>query len=320
MERFVGIDVGKDWLDAVELPAGTHRRVANDADGWAALVAALAGDGPVLVALEPSGGYEAGVVLALDAAGLTPARVNPVSVRRFAQSLGRRAKTDRHDAALLARYAERLRPAARPVPGATARTLRALLGRRDALTKMLVEEKNRRHAAPPLLAPQLDAHVADLARQRREVDALLASTVAADPAWRTRVELLDTVPGFGPLTATRVAVELPELGELDRRALAALVGVAPHPRDSGRHRGARVCSGGRGDVRRALYEATLATVRWEPTFRAHYGQLRARGKPHKVAMVACERRLLGPLAAMVRDGLTWQQTEVGQGRFLPAPA
>lgn len=317
-ERWIGIDVANAWLDVAERPSGRTWRVPNDETGWTQVVAALQPPADVLIVLEASGGYEAGVVLALDAAGLTPVVANPVATRRFAQSLGRRATTDRLDAAMLAHYAERMQPTPRPVPEATARTLQELLARRRQLTKMLVEEKNRRQQASPVVRPGVEAHIAWLEAQRGEVDQLLASVVASDPDWQARVATLDSVPGIGPLTATVVAVGLPELGDGTAKQLAALVGVAPWAVERGQHRGQRHISGGRGAVRHALYEAMMTTVRWEPSFAAHYAQLRAAGKPHKLAMVACIRRLLGILAAMVRDGLTWQQTDVGQGRFLVA--
>ena len=320
MERFVGVDVGKAWLDVAERPAGTHARVANDPAGWEQLLARIGPAGPAeapLIALEASGGYEAGVVLALDAAGLTPAVANPVATRRFAQSLGRRAKTDKIDAAMLAAYAERVRPDPRPVPDATARRLREPLARREAVVKMLVEEQNRAQQASPLVRPQIAAVVALLTAQKRERDHLLASAVASDPAWQARVDLLDSAPGIGPLTATVLAVGLPDLGQGSAKAQAALLGVAPHPHESGGYRGRRRCGGGRAWVRHVVFEATLTTVRCEPAFREHYRQLRARGKAHTQAMIACVRRLVGVLRAMLRDGLTWQQTAVGQGRFLP---
>jgi transposase len=257
------------------------------------------------------------VVLALDAAGRTPVVANPVATRRFAQSLGRRAKTDRIDAAMLAEYAAHPRPTPRPVPDATARQLRALLARREAVVKMLVEEQNRAPEASALVRPQVEAVVALLTAQKRELDHLLASAVASDPAWQARVDLLDSVPGIGPLTATVLAVGLPDLGQGSAKAQAALLGVAPHPHESGRSRGRRCIGGGRAWVRHVVYEAVLTTVRCEPTFRAHYRQLRARGKTHKQAMVACMRRLVGILHAMLRDGLTWQETQIGQGQFLP---
>jgi len=315
-ERFVGIDVAKGWLDVVARPDGATWRVANDPDGWAELCARFAAAPPTLIVVEASGGYELGLVTALDLVGLTPVVANPLSVRRFAQSIGKRAKTDRLDAAVLAEYGERLRPTPRPVPEATARQLQELLSRHRQLTKMLVEEKNRHHQATPLVRPSVEAHIGWLERQRDEVDRLLASVVASDPAWQARVAVLDSVPGIGPLTATIVAVGMPELGACSGTAAAALLGTAPYAVESGLMRGQRHISGGRRLVRHALFEAVLSTIRWDPAIGAHYRQLRAAGKPHKVAMIACTRRLVGILNAMLRDGLTWQQTEVGQGHFL----
>ncbi len=317
-ERFIWIDVAKGWVDVVELPGGAHARVANDPEGWAALVARFAADRPALIVLEASGGYEIGLVTALDLAGLTPFVANPLSTRRFAQSLGTRAKTDRVDATMLAAYGERLRPAPRPVPEATARQLQELLARHRQLTKMLVEEKNRRQQATPLVRPAIAAHIAWLEEQRAAVDRLMDSVVAGDPDWQARVAVLDSVPGVGPLTATIVAVGMPELGACSGKAAAALLGTAPHAAESGLMRGQRHIGGGRRLVRHALYEAVTSTIRWEPTFREHYARLRAARKPHKVAMIACERRLVGILNAMLRDGLTWQETDIGQGRFLHA--
>ena len=315
-ERFIGIDVSKAWLDVAEHPGGQSRRVANDEAGWDQVVADLGAGDPALVVLEASGGYELGVVTALDLTGLPPVVANPVATRRFAQSLGRRAKTDRIDAAMLAQYGARMRPSPRPLPEATARTLQELLARHRQLTKMLVEEKNRRHQASALLRPGVEAHIAWLEGQRAEVDRLLESVVASDPAWRDRVEVLDSAPGIGFLTATLLAVGVPELGACPAKQAAALVGVAPWAVESGQYRGQRRIGGGRSAVRHGLYVALTSTVRCDPTFGAHDARLRAAGKPHKLAMVACMRRLLGILTAMLRDGLTWQQTRVGQRHFL----
>jgi transposase len=316
-EQFIGIDVAKAWLDGAERPSGQTWRVANDPDGWAAAVARAQAASAPLIVVEASGGYEVGLVTALDLAGLPPVVANPLSTRRFAESLGQRAKTDRVDAAMLAEYGERMRPTPRPIPEATARALGEVLARHRQLTKMPVVEKNRRQRASALLRPSVAAHIAWLEDQRAETDRLLASLVASDPAWQARVDTLDSVPGIGPLTATILAVGLPELGGGASKPLAALLGVAPYAVDSGQHHGPRHIRGGRGTVRHALYEAVTTTIRCERTFRAHYARLRAAGKPHKLAMVACMRRLLGILNAMLREGLTWSETDVGRGRFVP---
>lgn len=319
-EWFVGIDVAKEWVDVAERPTGTTLRVANDPDGWAALVTRWEQSPPTRIVLEASGGYEIGLVTQLDLAGLTPVVANPLSVRRFAQMLGKRAKTDRLDAALLAEYGDRVRPDPRPVPTETARQLQEIITRRRQLTKMLVEEKNRRQQVTALVLPSVEAHITWLEQQRTEVERLLASVVASDPTWQERVQVLDSVPGFGALTATILAVGMPELGSCSGNAAAALLGVAPHAQESGTRQHGRRTGGGRRLVRHAVYEAVMTTVRWDPVIGAHYRHLRDAGKPHKVALIACLRRVLGICNAMLRDGLTWQETDVGKGHFLTPAA
>lgn len=320
IESCVGIDVGKSWLDVVQLPGREHRRLANGEEGWAELVAWLPPE-PVVV-LEATGGYEQGVVRALASAGVAVTVGNPLQLRRYAQSRGQRAKTDRVDAVMLAQYAEQMQPQPSALPDETARTVAAFVTRRRQLSQMRAEEKTRQKQ-PGLLAivqQQLAEHITELSAQISAVDCLMAETVAADPHWQQRVNQLVTVPGIAQLTAVRLLVGLPELGQCSAKTIAGLVGVAPYPQESGQYRGRRVIAGGRRWVRHALFEAVMSTKRCDPTMRAHYAQLRARGKPHKVAMVACMRRLLGILTAMVRHALNWQQTKVGQGHFLLATA
>lgn len=311
-ERWIGIDVAKTQLDLVMLPAGTHWSVPNTAAGWDQLGATLRADPPTGIVVEATGHYHLGITVALDAVGLTPVVVNPLSLRRFAQSLGRRAKTDRLDAELLARYGAQLQPAARPLPTATARQMQDLLTRHRQLTKMLTSEKNRRHTASPLLRPSLDEHIAHLTAQRRQLDALLASGVASDPLWAGRIAQVTSVPGIGLLTAATLVVGVPELGRANRQEVAALVGVAPYAHDSGTLRGQRRIAGGRKAVRQALYQVMTSAVRCNPILAAHYRRLRAVHKPHKVAMVASMRRLLGLLTAMCRDDLRWDQLRIVQ--------
>jgi transposase len=318
--RWLGIDVSKHQLDLVSLPDRTHWQAPNTEAGWAQLCTELQQAPPTLIVLEASGRYELGVVMALDAIALTPVVLNPLTARRFAQGLGQRAKNDRLDAEVLARYAEQVRPTPRPIPNEIARQIRELLARRQQLTEHLVMEKNRLAQATSLVRPSITALLAMLKHELTDIDRLLAAVVASDPGWQARVDQLDTVPGIAPLSATRLAVLLPELGHLTARELASLVGIAPYDQESGRHRGTRRIQDGRAPVRRTLYQVLVTTVAHEPTFHAHYVQLLARGKARKVALVACMRRLLGILNAMVRDGLTWQQTQVGQGCFLPVAA
>jgi transposase len=319
MPTFVGIDVAKASLTMALSPQGPTVTVGNDPAGWDALIRQLQPLAPPVIVLEATGGYEAGVVLALDAAGLTPAVINPLAARRFVQSLGVRAKTDTIDARYLALFAERQRPPVRPVPDETARTIRAVLDRHRQVTKMLVEEQNRLQQAPPVTAPLIVSHIAQLRTERTALQRLLEATIATDEWWSEQVARLTSVPGIGTLTAAVLLVGVPELGTQRRTRVASLVGVGPHPNQSGQFAGANKISGGRSWVRHLLYAAGISLIQHNPVLRAHYHQLRERGKAHKVAMIACLRRLLGILGAMCRDQLTWSETMVGQGRFLPAP-
>lgn len=307
---FVGIDVAKDHLDAHVRPTGEAVRVTNDEDGIAALVARLAAAGPALVVLEATGGYEHPAAAALAAAGLPVAVVNPRQARRFAEATGRLAKTDRLDAAALAHFAEAVNPPARPVPDADAAALAALLTRRRQLVGMRTAEVNRLGTAPPAVARGIRDHVAWLDDQLGRVDRDLAAAVEASPAWRATDDLLRGVPGIGPVVSRTLLTELPELGTLSGRRIAALVGVAPVARDSGRHRGARAIAGGRAGVRSALYMAVLSAARYNPVVRAFYARLRAAGKAVKVAQVAAMRKLLVILNAMVRDNRPWDPAAV----------
>ena len=302
----VGIDVSAAGLDVAARPGGAAWAVANDEAGAAALVARLRGLAPALVVLEATGGLELPAVGALAAAGLPVAVVNPRQVRDFARATGTLAKTDRLDAAVLARFAEAVRPAPRPLPDADARELAALLARRRQVVEMLTAERNRRRAAAGRVRAQIEAHLAWLAGQLDELDRELAAAVRASPAWRAKEDLLRGVPGVGPVLALTLLAGLPELGRLDRRGIAALAGVAPLNRDSGALRGKRAVWGGRAPVRAALYMAAVVAARHNPVIRAFYGRLVAAGKPKKVALTACMRKLLTILNAMLRDGAPWE--------------
>jgi len=307
---WVGIDVAKAQLDVCVLPAVDRWRSANTPPEIDALVTRLGALAPTLVVLEATGGYEAPVAAALAAAGLAVAVVNPRQVRDFAKATGLRAKTDRLDAAVLARFAERVQPAPRPLPDATSTTLAALVTRRRQLLAMHTAETNRLHLesrrTTPAVRRSLEQSVAWLAAQLAEVEHDLDDTVQQSPLWRAQEELLRSVPGIGPVSARTLLAELPELGRLDRRQIAALVGVAPMAHDSGQYRGRRLIVGGRGPVRHTLYMATLAATRCNPPIRQFYQRLRARGKPGKVALVACMRKLLVMLNAMMHANRRWQ--------------
>lgn len=301
----IGIDVAKDWLDVARTGERTVARFGNDPAGVAALVVTLHDRSPQLVVLEATGGYELAAVTALQAAGLAVAVVNPLQVRHFARSTGKLAKTDALDAQMLALFGERMQPEPRPQPDATSQEVASLLARRRQLGEMQTAERNRRATIAPRLRPGLEAHLQWLTEQIAQVDQALQETIADDPATQAKATLLRTIPSVGPVVAATLIGLLPELGTLDRRQIAALAGVAPLNRDSGQRSGGRHIWGGRGTVRAMLYMATVSGIVHNPLLTPLYERLCARGKPTKVAMVACMRKLLTIANAMVRDGTVW---------------
>lgn len=303
--RWVGIDVSKAWLDVASCDEPRVTRFANDATGIAVLVAALVANDVRLVAVEATGGYEALVAAELDAAGVPVAIVNPRQVRDFARASGQRAKTDALDARVLARFAAQMQPPARPRPDATAQELAALLARRRQLQQMRTAERNRQTTVPTSQQPALEEHLAWLERQIGAVDGELARTLRASPLWHDKAVLLRSIPGVGPVVTATLLGCLPELGTLDRHEAAALVGVAPLNQDSGTHAGPRRIWGGRAPVRTALYMAVVCGIRRNPVIQDHYRRLCGQGKPPKVAIVACMRKLLTIANAIVRDGVPW---------------
>lgn len=304
---FVGIDISKDSLDVHVRPTSRAFRVANDEAGIAALLPQLRELGPAAIVLEATGGYEIPVVAALAAAGLAPAVVNPRQARRFAEGVGRLAKTDPIDAAVLAHFAEAVRPEPRPVPDAQAQALAELLARRRQLLQMRVGEQHRLPTASGAVRKSIQQHIAYLDRQLGKIEADLTAAVKASPAWRERDELLQSAPGVGPQVSRTLLAGLPELGTLSGRQLAALCGLAPFNRDSGRRSGPRAIRGGRAHVRAALYQAALVAMRFNPPLRGVYQGLLARGKAKKVALIAVARRLLVILNALVRNRTPWAE-------------
>jgi transposase len=302
----VGIDVAKATLDVAALPGGAAWSVANDAAGLGALVARVQALAPTLVVLEATGGYERALVVALATAGLPLVIANPRQVRAFARAVGQLAKTDRLDAGVLARFGQQVQPTPRPLPDATVQVLDALLARRRQLLEMLTAEKNRLGIAPPALHRSLHQHIRWLERQLAALDDDLDGQIQASPVWRAKDNLLQSVPGVGPVLSRTLLGKLPELGTLSRRQIAALVGVAPLARDSGTWRGRRHVGGGRAPVRTALYMAAVTAAFHNPVLRPFYQRLRAAGKPAKVAFVAIARRLLTILNAMVRSNTAWR--------------
>lgn len=305
-ETFVGIDVAKAQLDIAVRPTGEQWTSPPDDAGLTALVHRLQPVRPTLIVLEATGGWEIPVASALAAAGLPVAVVNPRQVRAFAKATGRLAKTDRLDAQVLAQFAEAVRPAPRPLPDATTQELTALLARRRQLVEMLTAEKHRLGRASARVQPDIQAHLAWLEKRLGRVDDDLATLIRTSPLWREQDDLLQSVPGVGPVLATTLLAELSELGTLTRQQIAALAGVAPLNRDSGTLRGKRCIWGGRATVRAVLYMGALVATRCNPVLKAFYHRLLAAGKAKKVALVACMRKLLTILNAMLKHRTPWR--------------
>jgi transposase len=306
-ERFVGIDVSKDHLDVAIRPAGTHMRVPNTDDGLDQLVARLRPLGPTLIVLEATGGYQRRAVAALSLAALPVAVVNPARAREFAKAAGRLAKTDAVDAAVLAEFAERMRPPVRPLPDAEAQKMQALLARRGQLVGMRTMERNRlATAADRTVRRSLEAHLEWLAEQLDATEEELDGAIPSSAVWKAKDELLQSIPGIGPGVARTLLFELPELGQLTREQIGALAGLAPINRDSGRRSGPRFITGGRAVVRTAVYMATHAARKWNPALKAFADRLAATGKAPKVVLIAVARKLLVIANAVLRDQKPWR--------------
>jgi transposase len=303
---FVGIDVAQDAVAVALAPSGEHWTSRTDEPGLHGLVERLRSHAPALVVLEATGGLEAPLVARLAAAGLPVVVVNPRQVRDFARALGRLAKTDAIDANVLALFAERVQPAVRPLPDAAARQLGALVARRRQLVEMLVAEQQRLLRAEPAVVRDVRTHIAWLKKRLAGLDDELDGAIKTSPLWRVKDALDRSTPSIGPVTARTLLAELPELGTLNRKQIAALVGVAPLNCDSGRFRGRRRVWGGRANVRTALYLAAMCATRYHPVIRPFYRRLLAAAKPKKVALVAGARKLLTTLNAMARSGTPWQ--------------
>jgi transposase len=302
---YIGLDVAKAYVDAAVMPSGELWRAEYSPAGIAALVERVCGLSPALVVLEATGGLELGVVTALLAAGLPIVVVNPRQVRDFARATGRLAKTDALDAHILARFAEAVRPVVRPLPDEATRELSELVTRRRQVVDMLVAEKNRLRGASSRVRPRIQDVIALLERQLADLDRELTRLVRSSPIWRAKDDLLRSAKGVGPVLATTLLAQLPELGSLNRRQIAALVGVAPLNRDSGTLRGRRKVWGGRAQVRAVLYMATRTATRCNPLIRAFYHRLLAAGKLEKVAVTACMRKLLTTLNAVLKYQARW---------------
>ena len=309
--RFVGIDVSKAQLDVAVRPTGKRWVLPYDETGIEGLIPQIVDLEPALVLLEATGGLELPLVAALAAAALPVVVVNPRQVRDFAKATGTLAKTDTLDAGVLAHFADAVRPEVRPLKDAETQVLNSLTARRHQVMTMLVSEKNRLGTAsgavsPRAVSPRIEAHIAWLEQELSDLDKGLRQTLRQSPVWREKDDLLRTVPGVGPQLSLTLLALLPELGTLDRKQIAALVGVAPYNRDRGTRRGKRAVWGGRSRVRAVLYMGALVASRHNPAIRDFYQRLLAAGKPKKVALIASMRKLLVTLNAMLKHGYPWR--------------
>lgn len=303
---FVGIDVAKAALDIALRPSDQLWQVIYDDAHVEALVIQLSELSPSLIVVEATGGLERTLVAALVAAGLPVVVINPRLARDFAKATGRLAKTDRLDAQVLAHYGEAIRPSCRPLPDADTQQLRALVDRRRQLIDMMSAEQSRLNTSSARIRDSIEYHLTWLRQQVASLDNDLDSMLKTSPLWREYDAILQSTPGVEPVLSRTLISQLPELGDLNRKEIAALVGVAPFNRDSGTWRGRRTIWGGRATVRAVLYMSTLVATRYNPVIREFYERLLAAGKVKKVALIACMRKLLTILNAMIKNQQRWQ--------------
>jgi transposase len=303
--QFIGIDISKDHLDVHIRPDGRQQRFRYDSEGLAQLLEWISEVRPELIVMEATGGYEQRLVAVMASEQLPVAVVNAKRVRDFAKATGQLAKTDRLDAAVLSDFAEKLRPRVSALPDESREQLKALLARRRQLIDMITAENNRQVLAPKAIQREIRAHIDWLKKRLKKVDDDLSRSIQSSPIWKAKDDILQSMPGIGPTTSSTMLAALPELGTLNRRAIAALVGVAPMNRDSGRWHGRRAIAGGRTPVRQALFMCTLVAVKHNPVIHAFYQRLLASGKPKMVAITACMRRLLTILNAMLKTNSVW---------------
>lgn len=304
--KFVGIDVSKLTLDFDCLPVSVSLQFANDTVGVAALVTLLQGSGVERIVIEATGGYETATVSALAAAGLPVVVVNPKQVRDFAKAKGHFAKTDKLDAKVLALFGERMKPPLRPLADEVQRALADVLNRRLQLVTMRAQEKGRLTSVPAVARKDIEQHIAWLDKRIAKLETDLRDRLKKSPVWCHKAELLDSVPGVGDVTTFSLLADLPELGTLNRQEISALVGLAPYPDDSGKRQGQRYIRGGRAEVRCVLYMATLSATKYNPPIKAMFERLTKAGKPFKLAMTACMRKLLTILNAMLKKDEAWK--------------
>jgi transposase len=306
--KFVGVDVSKRWLDVQVHEEGQGWQVGNEAEGFVRLITKMKQIGPTMIVFEATGGYERQAAKALSEAGLAVAVVNPTRVRRFAEAMGILAKTDKIDAKVIAHYASVAKPLAKSRQTPLEERLAACVERRRQVLLDLVAEKNRLSTSPECIQTDIAEHIVWLNERVANLERQIQACIAEKDEWQELVQLIESVPEVGPVTATTLVAELPELGKVDRQEIAALGGVAPFNRDSGPKKGKRKIFGGRAGIRRTLFMATLSAVKFNPVIRAFYEALLDRGKEKKVALTACMRKLLIMINAMVRDGKPWKSS------------
>jgi transposase len=304
--KFVGIDVSKLTLDFDCLPVSAAQQFANDSVGIAALVALLQDSGAERIVIEATGGYETATATALAVAKLPVVVVNPRQVRDFAKAMGHFAKTDKLDAKVLALFGERMKPALRALPDEAQRALADVQNRRLQLVAMRAQEKARLATVPAVARKDVEQHIAWLGKRIAKLETDLGDRLKKSPVWCHKAALLESTPGVGEVTTFSLLADLPELGTLNRQKISALVGVAPFPDDSGKRQGKRYIRGGRAEVRCALYMATLSAIKHNPPIKAMYERLIAAGKPFKLAMTACMRKLLTILNALIKKDQAWR--------------
>jgi transposase len=304
-EVFVGIDVSKEKLDVAVRPSGELMSFSNDEDGISVMVDFIKPFSPLLIVFEATGGLETASVGMLAAKGLPVVVINPRQVRDFAKATGRLAKTDAIDAHVIARFGEAVRPEVRPLKDEETKRLAALITRRRQIVEMITAEKNRLSRTTPWTFKDIKNHVAWLEKCLKKADKNLNDLLRKSPVWREKDDILQSTPGVGPVLSMTLLSNLPELGALNRKQIAALVGVAPLNRDSGSFRGKRMIWGGRASIRSVLYMSVTCAIRFNPVIKKFYQRLRDAGKLHKVAMTACMRKLLVILNTMIKNRTCW---------------
>jgi transposase len=308
-KQWIGIDISLAHLDVAIHPLNLNFRFTHNETGHAQLVEQISDYEIDGIVLEATGGYERSLMSALESAGYQPSRVNPAQVRYFAKAAGKLAKTDRIDAQMLAHFGESLRPAVTLLPDTITREMQSLVTRRQQVVSLLTMEKNRLHSCEPWVRESIVSTIEHLESQIEALEARLTEVSGQRPEWQERLKILTSVKGVGTVISQALLVYLPELGQRSAKQIAALVGVAPFNRDSGQFRGKRRIQGGRKELRSLLYMGIMSAVQHNPVFRDHYAQLLQRGKHKKVALVACIRKLLGILNAMLRDNQPWQDAD-----------